>query len=75
MTQSERALTQRELNAAGCAMPNCTHEDHATLFLHARCHMKAGTFASYNKLTGTMRIECARCKAVVAEILVASARQ
>lgn len=66
-------VTQQELNQLGCAGDlNHQHShDCATLYLHARCHLKAGTYARYEKLTGILVIECARCKREIVRILVA----
>jgi hypothetical protein len=64
------ALSQAELDSMGCGMPNCTH-DHSILFLHARCHMTAGTEAEYEKATGILTIRCIRCKKLVARLKIA----
>lgn len=63
------ALTQRDLNRMGCGTPDCGH-DHTILYLNARCHPKAGTFASYDKSTGSLLIECAKCEKPIVEIAV-----
>ena len=63
-------LTQKELNQAGCGIPNCDH-DHSVLFLHSRCHMGRPTTVRYIKETGTISVRCAVCDSVVAEIKVA----
>jgi hypothetical protein len=64
-------LTRADLNAAGCDNPNC-HSDHSVLFLHSNCHPEAGTWASYDKSTGVLTIECVECQEPVASILVAA---
>jgi hypothetical protein len=63
-------LSRKQLDAAGCGVPNCGH-DHTVIFLHGACHPNAGTWASYNKLTGRLTIACKRCKKLVAEVKVA----
>jgi hypothetical protein len=65
------ALTQAELKNVGCSEPFCEH-DHSVLFLHPRCHLKAGTEVSYDKRTGQLTIVCGRCKQHVATIAVAA---
>jgi hypothetical protein len=65
-----KALTQAELNSMGCGMPNCTH-DHSVLFLHARCHLQAGTEAEYEKATGVLTIRCNRCKKLITRLKIA----
>ena len=62
-------LTRRDLDAAGCGTPNCGH-DHSVLYLHSRCHPEARTKVSYHKVTGTLRVRCGRCDALVAEFEV-----
>jgi len=64
-------LTCTELNDAGCSEPNCTH-DHSVVYLHPKCHPKAGTWASYDKNTGVLTIECKRCQKPFVGILVTS---
>jgi len=68
-----KPLTRLDLDPAGCGMPNCWH-DHSVLYLHPRCHPSPGkTEASYHKASGTLKIACAECKALVAEVQVAEA--
>ena len=64
------ALTRKQLDAAGCEIPNCGH-DHSTIFLHALCHPSAGTRVSYDKPTGLLTIDCRRCKKLIAQVKVA----
>lgn len=66
------ALTRMDLDAAGCETPNCGH-DHTVLYLYSRCHGSAGQRVSYDKRTGSIRIVCRKCEAVVAEVAVAAA--
>jgi len=64
-------LTRNELDITECEVPDCTHEDHSTLYIHGRCHMNAGNEVSYNKLTGLLTIACKECKKRIAQIAVA----
>lgn len=64
------ALSRKQLDVAGCGVPNCGH-DHTVLYLHGICHPSAGTRASYDKRTGLLTIECRRCKKLVARVKVA----
>lgn len=66
--------TKRDLDRlaiGGCATPGCTHEDHGTVFLHARCHVRGPIEASYKIGSGTLRIACRVCHTVIADIAVA----
>lgn len=63
-------LTRNQLDAAGCATPNCGH-DHTVLYLLGACHPKAATSAVYDKRTGTIKLTCHECERPVAEIAVA----
>ena len=66
-----RITTRRELDSLGCQFPDCDdHEDHTVLYLHPRCHDDAGTWASYDKSTGTLTIRCRECEDAIVEILV-----
>lgn len=64
-------LTRHDLDRARCAMPGCQHEDHRELYLHARCHPRAGTIARYDMVKGSITILCHKCEKLVAEIAVA----
>ena len=66
-------LTCTELNSIGCSDPDCTH-DHSVVYLHPRCHPEAGTWASFDKGTGTLTIECVQCQKPFVGILVADSR-
>jgi len=66
-----QVLTQKELNAAGCGIPNCDH-DHSILFFHSRCHPGRPIRAHYTKATGIITAKCAVCDRLVGEIKVAS---
>jgi hypothetical protein len=62
-------LTQRELDAVGCATPGCTH-DHSVLYFHPRCCDGAGISARYEKDSGELVIACAECEREVVRIAV-----
>lgn len=64
------SLTRRELDAASCQVPGCTHDGHGPLYLHAVCHPSAGTRARYDD--GLLYIDCRKCKAEVAVVAVAA---
>jgi hypothetical protein len=65
------ALTQIDLDAAGCEVPNCRH-DHTVLFLKGVCHPSAGNRAAYDKRTKSLKLHCRRCEKIIAEIAVAA---
>jgi hypothetical protein len=65
-----RVTTRSELNSLGCQSPDCDHKDHKVLYLHPKCHADAGTWASYDKDTGTLTIRCLACEDAFVEILV-----
>jgi hypothetical protein len=67
------SLYREDLDASGCATPNCGH-DHSELFFHGKCHMDAPSIARYVKTTGTVEIECAECNRPIASVKVASHR-
>jgi len=64
-------LTRKDLQHVQCQVLGCTHDNHGVLFLHAGCHMRAGTEVSYNLVTGVLTINCKQCKKLIAKILVA----
>jgi hypothetical protein len=70
MPDKRAPLTRAELNRMTCAAPGCTHTNHAGLFLHSRCHVLAPLWAEYRPDTGTLRITCAECDALVTTIVV-----
>lgn len=57
-----------ELWTMTCSMENCTHEDHGTMYIHSRCHIKSPTWTYFNPETGELVIECAKCKKVITRI-------
>ena len=63
-------LTIAELEGSVCAWgeDNC---DNSTIFLHGKCHPKAGADVSYTKGEGKLVVKCAECKALIAEVAVA----
>ncbi len=69
-----KPLTRAQLDAAGCQMPGCAHQDHTgmteRMFLHGRCHPKEGLEVSY--WMGVITVRCKRCKQMVSEIEVAT---
>jgi hypothetical protein len=64
------ALSRKQLDGMGCGTPNCGH-DHTVLYLHAACHLHAGSSVKYDKRTGALTIECVKCKKLVAKVKVA----
>ena len=62
-----------ELDQIGCANPEC-REDHRVIYFHSKCHPDAGTWASFDKATGTVTIECLLCRKHLIEVLVAPSR-
>ena len=64
-------LSRVELDKAQCTVPGCSHQDHDSLFLNARCHPRQGTEVEYRE--GILYIRCQVCKEMVTEILVAPA--
>lgn len=57
--------------AKGCQTPGCTHDDHGTLFLQARCHPKADIEVSYTKDSGELLVACAECHKAIVRVAVA----
>ena len=55
----------------GCGTPGCTHENHGTLFVRARCHDERGVDASYTKGSGMLVLSCRICGNFVMAIRVA----
>lgn len=65
-----KPLTANELNGLTCGAPGCTHNDHESgMFLHSRCHPKAGTEVEYRN--GVLYVRCNTCKKTTANIAVA----
>lgn len=66
-------LTRAQLDDMRCGMEHngrpCNHAQGEPLYLHGRCHPKAATRTIYHH--GMLRIECAKCDALVATIEVA----
>lgn len=69
------AVYKEDLDAIavrGCMMPNCSHENHDTLFMRSACHTSRQTVqVSYKKGSGIVRVLCAACQQVIVEIAVA----
>jgi hypothetical protein len=62
-----RTVTKSEMNASGCATPNCGH-DHSILYLHAGCHPSSPTWVRYEKAIETLIITCHNCDKEVVRI-------
>jgi hypothetical protein len=67
---SRAPLTCEALEPVGCGTPDCGH-DHSVLFLHAQCHPSGKLAVAYFKARCVIRVTCARCDELVAEIAVA----
>jgi hypothetical protein len=64
-------LNRSILDTGLCSDPDCNH-DHSVLYLHPRCHPRAGVEARYVKATGLLEILCKTCGAPVCRIEVAA---
>jgi hypothetical protein len=67
-------LTRRDLDAAQCQVPGCTHTEHEAgpgLAIHGRCHPGAGTIAWYR--AGVLTFRCKKCECIVVDIAVKDA--
>lgn len=65
-----KTLTRKDLDASRCAScDNGKEHKHDPIFLHGRCHIKAGTWVSY--VGGVISVECCECGAPIAKIKVA----
>jgi hypothetical protein len=62
--------TRKELDAAGCDMPDCGH-DHSILYFHGRCHPASSVDAYYEKGDGLLHIRCHTCGKPISNIKVA----
>jgi hypothetical protein len=65
-------LTRSELDRTGCGIPDCGH-DHSDdiLYVHPVCHIESPTWTYYEKVSGNLVVQCAKCRKIVARILVA----
>lgn len=57
-----------------CTDPTCTNPHSAgrtEVFLHAKCHDKAGTWSYYDVMSKSIIVICKACRARVAEVKVA----
>jgi len=65
------ALTMQDLDRVTC---NCGHDEceNNVLWFHSKCHPRAANEISYEKGSGYLIIRCNECKALVAEIAVAT---
>lgn len=67
------AVTKADLDTMtehGCSVPGCDH-DHATLFLHGKCHVGGKVEVSYRNGSGLLRIGCRECGMLIAMVKVA----
>ena len=65
-----KPFTRKELDAAKCTDPSCTHEhDGEGLFFNALCHPGEGVTACYKD--GILRLECQVCDMPIVDIAVA----
>jgi hypothetical protein len=65
------ALHRSDLDHRTCQIPGCDHTGHDGLFLHSACHPDIPTWAEYQVKTGMLRVTCADCQRLIAEIAVA----
>lgn len=65
---SSRLLLKADLDAAGCAAPDCGHDHDQVLVLHARCHRSSAVDVRYEKRLGHLVITCHKCGYEVARI-------
>lgn len=56
-----------DLDKAGCSRPDCTHENDDVLWLWPKCHQE-GSSVRYEKQTGQLVLECAKCHKEVVRI-------
>jgi hypothetical protein len=66
---SDGVLYREDIDGLRCGVAGCSHQEHDGLYLHARCHMNAGTRVYYQ--AGVLTVRCRKCEALVAEIAVA----
>jgi hypothetical protein len=60
-------VTKKDLNNAGCGVPNCKH-DHSILYLHSSCHIKSPVFIRYEKKDEILVITCGECNKEVVKV-------
>lgn len=56
-----------ETLSGGCQAEGCGHE-HGPMFLHPRCHPRAGTWVSVDVATRKLCVACAKCRKIVVEV-------
>ncbi len=67
------AIYKEDLDQMQCAFPGCTHEHHTSVFYwHGACHMNSPAWASYDRSTGILTVECAECNRVIGRVHIAS---
>ena len=68
-----KPLYREDLRTSRCDVPGCSR-DHTVeeIYFHPACHMDSPTWVRYR--ADVITIECARCRQVVACLVVASKR-
>jgi hypothetical protein len=61
---------KEDLDQLGCGVPGCEHSHHDGIYLHARCHLDAPTWASYRE--GVLTLTCSRCGRHVDAVAIAA---
>ncbi len=61
----------QEAVARGCQVPGCTHEEHHTLFVQAKCHPRGWCEVSYTKDSGEILVACSVCHKPIARYAIA----
>lgn len=57
--------------AGGCQNPDCkNHTADDPLFVHARCHPRAGVDVSYQYGSGVLKVACRECHKNVMQVSV-----
>lgn len=67
---TKEPMTRAELNELGCSIPDCT-DSHDVIYFHPSCHDGGAVYASFNKKTGILRLECSTCEKPIIDVLVA----
>lgn len=65
VSQMEQMIEQ------GCMIPGCDHKDHNEIWVHQRCHPRAGLEARYEKGSAVVNLVCHECKKPVLDVSVA----
>lgn len=64
-----KLLYRQDMDRLQCGVPGCTDQHEGPVFLHAKCHMGAGTRVSYR--FGILDVRCRKCESLVAQVAVA----